>query len=115
MKRIKKKHKRRNDGKKRSDGSEFSPGKVKEITNKVKLLGKPVCESEGIELKRVEFQQENGKRTLRLYIDKPGGVNINDCSKISRQLNGLIDVYLDLKQAYSLEVSSPGIDCPRVS
>lgn len=60
----------------------------------------------------LEYQRETGGRILRLYIDKPGGVTLDDCSRISRQLSDILDVHLDLSASYSLEVSSPGLDRP---
>ena len=45
---------------------------------------------------------------MRLYIDKPGGVTLDDCANISRQLSDILDVDLDVEQSYRMEVSSPG-------
>jgi ribosome maturation factor RimP len=72
----------------------------------------PLCRSEGIELVQVEFQREQGGRALRLYIDKPGGVTLDDCTQISRQIGDLLDVKLETELSYRLEVSSPGLDRP---
>jgi ribosome maturation factor RimP len=60
----------------------------------------------------VEFQREQGGRTLRLYLDKPGGITLDDCTRISRQLGDLLDVKLEKAPPYRLEVSSPGLDRP---
>ena len=72
----------------------------------------PVVESMGYELVGVEFNAGNGHGTLRVYIDREQGVNIEDCASISHQLSGLLDVEEPIKQAYDLEISSPGIDRP---
>ena len=72
----------------------------------------PVVESMGYELVGVEFNAGNGHGTLRVYIDREQGVNIEDCASISHQLSGLLDVAEPIKQAYDLEISSPGIDRP---
>ena len=86
------------------------PGK--EVVARVFDLIVPVCDAEGIELVHVEYQREAGGRILRVYIDKPGGITLADCTMISRQINTLLDVHLDLKAPYNLEVSSPGPDRP---
>jgi ribosome maturation factor RimP len=84
----------------------------KKVAEKVRQLAEPLCEAEQIELVHVQFQREPAGRVLRLYIDKPGGVNLNDCVNISRQLGDLLDVYLDTDFKYNLEVSSPGLNRP---
>ena len=83
-----------------------------EIAGKVRRLAEPVCESEDAELVHVEYQREASGRVLRIYIDKAGGVKLEDCVKISRQLGDLLDVYLETGHPYSLEVSSPGPNRP---
>lgn len=90
----------------------FSPAAREEIITKVKEFADPLCESEGMELVHVECQRETGGRIIRLYVDKPDGVTLNDCTCISRQLIDILDVNLDTNWAYNLEVSSPGSDRP---
>ncbi len=85
------------------------------IVDQVGALAKPVCESEGLELIHVEFQRESGGRILRLYIDKPDGVKLDDCVVISRQMGDIIDVNLDEIGPFNLEVTSPGSSRPLVS
>ncbi|MDM8554975.1 ribosome maturation factor RimP [Desulfococcaceae bacterium HSG7] len=80
-------------------------------------LAEPLCEAEGMELVHVEYQRESAGRILRLFLDKPEGVSLDDCVGISRQLSDLLDIYLieseaEKKKAYRLEVSSPGIQRP---
>ena len=72
----------------------------------------PVVEAMGYELVGVEFNAGGGHGTLRVYIDREEGVNLDDCAEISHQLSGLLDVEDPIKQAYDLEISSPGIDRP---
>jgi ribosome maturation factor RimP len=84
----------------------------KQIVDKVWDLAGTLCESEQIELVYVQYQREPGGRILRIYIDKPGGVGLNDCVHFSRQLSDILDVYLETEASYSLEVSSPGTDRP---
>lgn len=75
-------------------------------------LGDPLCAAEMIELVHVECQREASGRILRLFIDKPGGVMLDDCSRISRQMSDLLDVHVDAEAEYHLEVSSPGLERP---
>ncbi|MFC1858541.1 ribosome maturation factor RimP [Thermodesulfobacteriota bacterium] len=83
-----------------------------EILTGVTRLAQPVCESEGVELVHIEYQREPRGRILRIYIDRPGGVTLDDCIRISRQMNDLLDVSLEHGDSYNLEVSSPGSDRP---
>jgi ribosome maturation factor RimP len=84
----------------------------KQIITTVWDLAEPLCESEQIELVYVQYQREPGGRVLRVYIDKPGGVGLNDCMHFSRQLSDILDIYLEIDTSYSLEVSSPGTNRP---
>ena len=58
-------------------------------------LAEPLCESEGLELIQVEYQREPASRILRLYVDKPGGIGIDDCIAVSRQLGDILAVNLE--------------------
>jgi ribosome maturation factor RimP len=60
----------------------------------------------------VEFGQAENGTTLRVYIDKPDGILMEDCAIVSRQLNAVLDVEDVIRSAYLLEVSSPGVDRP---
>lgn len=91
---------------------EFSPKRREEILALIKGLAESLCEAEGMEMVHIEYQRETGGRILRLYIDKPGGVTLDDCVHISRQLSDLLDVNLENSGSYNLEVSSPGFDRP---
>jgi len=84
----------------------------KKIVARVNDLLEPLFSAEGMELICVEYQREAGGRTLRLYIDRPGGVTLDDCAYISRQSNDVLDVYLEHSGPYRLEVSSPGTNRP---
>lgn len=83
-----------------------------EIISKVNELAGPMCDAEGIELVYTEYQREPHGMILRLYIDKPGGATLQDCTRVSRQLQDLLDVHLDVTDNYNLEVSSPGVNRP---
>ena len=67
-----------------------------------------------MELVQVEYQREAGGRVLRLFIDRPGGVTLDDCIQISRQAGDVLEVCLENMGPYSLEVSSPGTNRPLV-
>jgi ribosome maturation factor RimP len=69
----------------------------------------------GCELVDVEFAGSGPRMTLRVYIDKPGGVTVDDCADVSRQLSAILDVEDPLPGSYLLEVSSPGLDRPLVT
>ena len=74
----------------------------------------PLVEHEGMELVDIELRHEGsrGARVLRLYLDKPGGTTVDDLSRVSRQLSELLDSHDVVTGAYTLEVSSPGINRP---
>lgn len=77
-------------------------------------LAVPLAEGEGLEIVDIEFRYEGsrGGRVLRLYLDKSGGPNVDDLSRISRHLGELLDAQDTIDGAYTLEVSSPGINRP---
>lgn len=83
-----------------------------EIISKVNELAGPLCDAEGKELVYTEYQREPHGMILRIYIDKPGGATLQDCTHVSRQLQDLLDVHLDMSDNYFLEVSSPGFNRP---
>jgi ribosome maturation factor RimP len=75
-------------------------------------LAEPVCAAEGLELIQVEYQREAAGRILRIYLDKPGGIRLEDCVEVSRQLGDILDVNLADAGPYNLEVTSPGPQRP---
>ena len=83
---------------------------MSKITDAVEALAKPVCEENGCELWDVEYVKEAGQWVLRIYIDKPGGVFINDCEAISRQLDPILDEKDPIPMSYTFEVSSAGAE-----
>lgn len=72
----------------------------------------PILEENGLSLVDVEYVKEAGQWYLRFYIDKEGGVNINDCETVSRAMSALLDQDDFIEDAYILEVSSPGLGRP---
>jgi ribosome maturation factor RimP len=63
-----------------------------------------------VELYHFEWLAGGGQNILRVYIDRPGGVTVADCERVSRELGVLLDVEDPIPQRYTLEVSSPGLD-----
>ena len=83
--------------------------KIEEIIAEIAL---PIAEKNSFELVDVEFIKEGSHWYLRVYIDKPGGIVIEDCQTISEQLSEKIDSLDPIEQSYYLEVSSPGLERP---
>lgn len=79
----------------------------------IELL-EPVVNSLGYELILLEFSPRDGAGMLRLFIDSPNGIQLADCEKVSREVAGVLDVEDPIRQAYQLEISSPGFDRPLV-
>ena len=72
----------------------------------------PIIEKQGFDLWDVEYVKEGGTWYLRAYIDKPGGILVDDCEAVSRELSDLLDEEDFIEEAYILEVSSPGLGRP---
>lgn len=82
------------------------------LEQKLEELVSDTIESMGCELVGIECQRAGRFLTVRLYIDKEGGVTIDDCSDVSRQVSAILDVEDPIADKYNLEVSSPGLDRP---
>ena len=80
------------------------------VTQSVIELIEPGLLAKGIELVDVEFKKEGKNWVLRIFIDKEGGVTLEDCQKISRLAGDLIEVEEVIEPAYTMEVSSPGLN-----
>ena len=76
----------------------------------VRALAQPVAEALGLRLWDVRFLKEGATWYLRIFIDKPGGVSIDDCVDMTHALNPVLDEADPIEQSYCLEVSSPGIE-----
>lgn len=72
----------------------------------------PVVDSLGYELVGVEYLMQGRQGLLRVYIDSEDGITLDDCSRVSHQLSGVLDVEDVIRGQYQLEVSSPGLDRP---
>lgn len=81
----------------------------KEYEERTEALLAPVAEANAVSIYDVEYVKEGANYYLRAYIDKPGGVNITDCEKVSRALSDILDREDFIPEAYILEVSSPGL------
>jgi len=80
----------------------------------LRRLLEPGVSAMGFELVDVELAGSHHNPTLRVYIDSPAGVTVDNCADVSRQLSALLDVEDPLPGHYTLEVSSPGLDRPLV-
>ena len=79
---------------------------------KTEAILMPIVEEHGFELVDVEYVKEGGTWYLRAYIDKPGGINVDDCEVVSRRLSDILDEKDYIEEEYILEVSSPGLGRP---
>lgn len=82
------------------------------IEEQVTKIVLPVVEKHNFELVDVEYIKEGPYWYLRIYIDKPGGITIDDCQVISEEIDPIIDKENFIEQSYFLEVSSPGLERP---
>ena len=83
--------------------------KGKAVENRTEELLAPIAEENGVEIYDVEYLKEGSDWYLRAYIDKPEGVNIQDCENVSRALSDKLDEVDFIDDAYILDVSSPGL------
>ena len=86
--------------------------KREEYEQKTEKLLMPIMEANGFELVDVEYVKEAGNWYLRAYIDKPGGITVDDCAVVNRELGDLLDRDDFIDESYILEVSSPGLGRP---
>ncbi|EHL09280.1 hypothetical protein HMPREF0322_00005 [Desulfitobacterium hafniense DP7] len=82
------------------------------IMEQVEAIIAPVITEQGLELVDVEYVKEGAHWYLRIYIDKEGGVDIDDCTNVSHLVSEVLDKHDPIAQAYMLEVSSPGLERP---
>ena len=83
---------------------------MSKIEEKVESLIKDKIERIGYELYDVEYVKEGKDYYLRIFIDSPNGIDLNDCEKVNNEINDLLDEADYIKEAYFLEVSSPGVE-----
>lgn len=82
------------------------------VKEKIRHLAEPVVVSEGMELIHVECIKMHSRWIVRLFLDKEGGITLDDCANISNQLGDILDIREVINSPYTLEVSSPGFDRP---
>ncbi len=82
------------------------------LNERLLKVAEPVVEGFGLELVDLACAVSSGHSVLRVFIDKPGGVTIDDCAVVSRELGAVLDIEDPVPGRYSLEVSSPGLDRP---
>lgn len=83
-----------------------------EYEQKAEALLTPIVDANGFELVDVEYVKEAGNWYLRGYIDKPGGITVNDCEAVSRAFSDKLDEEDFIEDSYIMEISSPGLDRP---
>jgi ribosome maturation factor RimP len=84
------------------------------LTEKLKEKLLPLIEEENLELVDLEFSPGGPKSLLRIYVDKPAGVTIDNCANLSRKVSDFLDMEDLVPYRYNLEVSSPGLDRPLI-
>ncbi|MEQ1637445.1 MAG: ribosome maturation factor RimP [Methylococcales bacterium] len=85
---------------------------MKQAPDHLSVLIEPIVEGLGYECVGVEYNPHPRNGLLRIYIDKAGGILVEDCTKVSHQLSGVLDVEDPIQGNYQLEISSPGEDRP---
>ncbi len=81
----------------------------KEIVDRVRMILDPLLLDEGMELADIEYRRESRGWVLRLYLDKEGGITLDDCTRMSQVVGRVLDVEDFIQTPYTLEVSSPGL------
>jgi len=85
---------------------------TKRIVSEVSNLAEPLLHEFDLEMVDIEFRLESGRWILRVFIDKEGGVTVDDCVNVSRELGDLIEAEDIIDYPYALEISSPGLNRP---
>lgn len=80
------------------------------VAERVWEIAEPLVTHEGLEIVDVEFHRESRGMVLRFYLDRQGGISLDDLTRVSRQLGDVLDVHDAVPGPYTLEVSSPGIN-----
>ena len=83
-----------------------------EIQTQIETLIVPILDDFGYELVDLQYKKEGSSMALCLLIDKPGGITLDDCVTVSREVGAILEIEDPIKAAYRLEVSSPGLDRP---
>jgi ribosome maturation factor RimP len=83
-----------------------------DVASKTTEIAERLLTSLGLELVEIEYKREGRDMVLRLFVDKEGGVTLDDCATVSRELSEILDVEDFIRDRYTLEVSSPGLNRP---
>ncbi len=83
-----------------------------DLISRVTEIAAPLAASHGLELVDLEYKREGPAMVLRISIDREGGVTLDDCANVSRELSEILDVEDVIQGHYTLEVSSPGLNRP---
>src|SRR5210317_49722 len=78
----------------------------------IEILVLPILDDLGYELVDLQLQQDGKQLALRIFVDKPAGITLDDCVEVSREVSAILEVEDPIRSAYRLEVSSPGLDRP---
>ena len=82
------------------------------VVREISQLVEPILEEMDVELVDVEYVSSQGRWVVRVYVDKEGGITVDDCASVSREIEGIIDIKDIVPHSYVLEVSSPGLNRP---
>ena len=85
---------------------------VENTKQQIQHIVSPLLEQDGYEFVELEYRRENTGWVVRLFVDKDGGITIDDCTHISRRVGDVLEVKDIIPTAYTLEISSPGLDRP---
>ena len=83
-----------------------------ENLTQIETLVLPILDDLGYELVDLQLQQDGKQLSLRIFVDKPAGITLDDCVEVSREVSAILEVEDPIRAAYRLEVSSPGLDRP---
>jgi len=83
-----------------------------ENLTQIETLVLPILDDLGYELVDLQLQQDGKQLALRIFVDKPAGITLDDCVEVSREVSAILEVEDPIRSAYRLEVSSPGLDRP---
>lgn len=86
--------------------------KSEKLLQEVREVVEPILQSQGYELVDLEYQRESRGWVLRIYLDREGGITLDDCSGVSHEVGAVLEVKDVIPNAYVLEVSSPGLTRP---
>lgn len=84
----------------------------KDIQVQIETLVIPILDDLGFELVDFQFKNEGKQWALCVFIDKPGGITLDNCAEVSREVGAILEIEDPIKSAYRIEISSPGLDRP---